>query len=229
MVKHMKLSRRELASMIDSTLVRHTATKDDIIKLCWEAKQYGFVCVMVNPYYVDLARYTLEGSEVKVGSTIGFPMGATLPEIKAQEARHVVKLGAEELDMVINIGALKSKDHEAVKNDIEAVVAIKHINPNTIIKVIIETNLLTDPEKRTACKIAKEAGADYVKTATGLFGGAATPKDIRLMRKTVGKEMGVKAAGGIRTLQDALTMIKAGANRIGTSTATQIIQELPKK
>jgi deoxyribose-phosphate aldolase len=229
MVKPMRLSRRELASMIDSTLVRHTATKDDIIKLCWEAKQYGFVCVMVNPYYVDLARYTLEGSEVKVGSTVGFPMGATLPEIKAEEARQVVKLGAEELDMVINIGALKSKDHEAVKNDIEAVVAIKRINPNITVKVIIETNLLTDLEKRTACRIAKEAGADYVKTSTGLFGGTATPKDIRLMRKTVGKEMGVKAAGGIRTLQDALTMIKAGANRIGTSTAPQIIQELPKK
>ena len=225
----MRLSRRELASMIDSTLVRHTATKDDIIKLCWEAKKYGFICVMVNPYYVDLARYTLEGSEVKVGSTIGFPMGATLPEIKAEEARQVVKLGAEELDMVINISALKSKDHEAVQNDIEAVTAIKHINPNTTIKVIIETPLLTDKEKRIACKLVKEAGADYVKTSTGLFGGAATPKDIRLMRKAVGKEMGVKAAGGIRTLQDTLTMIKAGANRIGTSAATQIIQELPKK
>ena len=229
MVKPMRLSRRELASMIDSTIIRHTATKDDIIKLSWEAKQYGFICVMVNPYYVDLARYTLEGSEVKVGSTIGFPMGATLPEIKAEEARQVVKLGAEELDMVMNISALKSKDYEAVKEDIEAVVGVKHINPNISVKVIIETPLLTDKEKRIACKLVKEAGADYVKTATGLFGGAATPKDIRLMRKTVGKDMGVKAAGGIRTLQDALTMIKAGANRIGTSTATQIIQELPKK
>ena len=225
----MKLTRRTLAQMIDSTLIRHTATKDDIIKLCWDAKQYSFKCAVVNPYYVDLARYTLEGTETKVASTIGFPMGATLPEIKAQEAQKVVKLGAEELDMVINISALKSKDYQAVKNDIEAVVAIKHTNPNIITKVIIETHLLTDPEKRTACKLAKEAGADYVKTATGLFGGTATPQDIKLMRKTVGKDMGVKAAGGIRTLQDALTMIKAGANRIGTSTATQIIQELPKK
>jgi deoxyribose-phosphate aldolase len=229
MVKQMKLSRRELASMIDSTIIRHTATKDDVIKLCWDAKQYSFECVMVNPYYVDLARYTLEGSEVKVGSTIGFPMGTTLPEIKAEEARRVVKLGAEELDMVMNISALKSKDYEAVKEDIEAVVAIKHINPNITVKVIIETNLLTDPEKRQACKLVKEADADYVKTSTGLFGGTATPKDIRLMRKTVGKTMGVKAAGGIRTLNDALAMIKAGANRIGTSTAAQIIQELPKK
>jgi deoxyribose-phosphate aldolase len=225
----MKLTRHELASMIDTTMVRSTATKDDIIKLCWDAKQYNFKCVMVNPTYVDLARYTLEGSEVKIGSTIGFPLGTTLPEIKTQEAHHVTKLGATELDMVINISALKSKDHQAVKNDIEAVTNIKHTNPNITVKVIIETNLLTDPEKRTACKLAQEAGADYVKTSTGLFGGTATAKDIRLMRKTVGKNMGVKAAGGIRTLNDALTMIKAGANRIGTSTATQIIQELPKK
>ncbi len=215
--------------MIDSTIIRHTATKDDVIKLCWEAKQYNFRCIMVNPYYVDLARYTLEGSEVRVGSTIGFPMGATFPRIKAEEARQVVKLGAEELDMVMNISAFKSKDYETVKNDIEAVVAIKRAHPSITVKVIIETNLLTDPEKRQACRIVKEAGADYVKTATGLFGGAATPKDIKLMRKTVGKNMGVKAAGGIRTLDDALTMIQAGANRIGTSTAAQIIQELPKK
>jgi deoxyribose-phosphate aldolase len=215
--------------MIDTTIIRSTATKDDIIKLCWDAKQYGFKCVMVNPTYVDLARYTLEGSEIKVGSTIAFPFGTTLPEIKAQEARDVIKLGAEELDMVINISALKSKDYQTVKNDIEAVTTIKHTNPHLTIKVIIETNLLTDPEKQKACKIAQEAEADYVKTSTGLFGGTATPKDIRLMKKTVGKTMGVKAAGGIRTLNDALTMIKAGANRIGTSTATQIIQELPKK
>ena len=225
----MKLTRNELAQMIDSTVVRSTATKDDIIKLCWDAKQYGFKCVMVNPTYVDLARYTLEGTEVKIGSTIGFPMGTTLPQIKAEEARHVVKLGAEELDMVINISALKSKDYQTVKNDIQAVTNIKHTNPNITVKVIIETNLLTNPEKQKACKIAQEAEADYVKTSTGLFGGTATAKDIRLMRKTVGKTMGVKAAGGIRTLNDTLTMIKAGANRIGTSTATQIIQELPKK
>jgi deoxyribose-phosphate aldolase len=225
----MKFTRRSLAEMIDTTAIRSTATKDDIIKLCWDAKQYGFKSVMVNPTYVDLARYTLEGSEVKIGSTIGFPMGTTLPEIKAEEARHVVKLGAEELDMVINLSALKSKDYQTVKNDIQAVTAIKHTNPNIIVKTIIETNLLTDPEKQKACKIAQEAEADYVKTSTGLFGGTATAKDIRLMRKTVGKTMGVKAAGGIRTLNDAIIMIKAGANRIGTSTATQIIQELPKK
>jgi deoxyribose-phosphate aldolase len=225
----MKFTRRSLAEMIDSTAIRQTATKDDIIKLCWDAKQYAFKSVMVNPCYVDLARYTLEGSEVKVGSTIGFPMGTTLPEIKALEAQHVTKLGAEELDMVINISALKSKDYQTVKNDIEAVTTIKHTNPNITVKVIIETNLLTNPEKRIACKLVQEAEADFVKTSTGLFGGTATAQDIRLMRKTVGKTMGVKAAGGIRTLNDTLTMIKAGANRIGTSTATQIIQELPNK
>jgi deoxyribose-phosphate aldolase len=227
--KKMKLTRQTLAEMIDTTMIRSTATKDDIIKLCWDAKQYGFKCAMVNPCYVNLARYTLEGTKIKVGSTIGFPMGTTLPEIKAEEARHVIKLGAEELDMVINVSALKSKDYTAVKNDIEAVTTIKHTNPHLTVKVIIETNLLTNPEKRKACKIAQEAEADYVKTSTGLFGGTATPTDIRLMRKTVGKTMGVKAAGGIRTLDDAVIMIKAGANRIGTSTATQIIQELPKK
>jgi deoxyribose-phosphate aldolase len=215
--------------MIDSTLLKSTATKDDIIKLCFDARNYRFATVVVNPYYVDLAVYTLNGSDVKVGTVIGFPMGTTLPEIKAEEARRVAKLGAQDLDMVINLSALKSKDYTAVKQDIEAVTTIKHTNPNITVKVIIETPLLTDPEKRTACKIAQEAEADYVKTATGLFGGTATPKDIRLMRKTVGKNMGVKAAGGIRTLNDALTMIQAGANRIGTSTATQIIQELPKK
>ena len=225
----MKLSRRELAQMIDSTLIRHTATKDEIIKLCWEARKYHFGTVVVNPYFVDLVRYTLEDSDVKVCSTIGFPMGTTLPEIKAEEARKIMKLGAEELDMVMNLSAFKSKDYEAVKEDIAAVVGVKHLNPNIIVKVIIETGLLTDKEKPLACKLVKEAGADFVKTSTGLFGGTATAKDVKLMRRAVGKEMGVKAAGGIRTLKDTLIMIKAGANRIGTSTAAQIIEEMPKK
>jgi len=225
----MKLTRRQLAQMIDSTQIRQTATKDDIIKLCWEAQKYHFATVVINPCYIDLARYTIENSNVKICSTIGFPMGTTLPEIKAEEARQATKLGAQELDMVMNIGALRSKDYQAVKNDIEAVVAIKHTNPNVIVKVIIETNLLTNSEKRTACKLIKQAGADYAKTSTGLFGGTATTQDIKLMRKAVGREMGVKAAGGIRTLTDALAMIKAGANRIGTSTAAKIIEEMPKK
>jgi deoxyribose-phosphate aldolase len=215
--------------MIDSTLLKSTATKDDIIKLCWDAKNHHFATVVVQPYYVDLAVYTLNASDVKTGTVIGFPMGTTLPEVKAEEARRVTKLGAQDLDMVINLSALKSKDYTAVKQDIEAVTAIKHQNPNITTKAIIETHLLTQTEKRTACKLAQEAGADYVKTSTGLFGGTATIEDVKLMRRTVGKNMGVKAAGGIRTLADALAMINAGANRIGTSAAAQIIEEIPKK
>jgi len=215
--------------MIDHTLIRPTATKDEVIQLCWEAKKYGFGCVVVNPFYVSLAHHVLEASDVKVCSTVGFPLGATLPKVKAEEARKVIKLGAEELDMVMNISAFKSKDYDAVREDIEAVVGAKHTNPNIIVKVIIETSLLTDKEKTTACKLAKEAKADFVKSSTGLFGGGATVKDVRLMRRAVGREMGVKASGGIRTLKDALAMIDAGANRIGTSTAVNIIEETPEK
>jgi len=225
----MKLTRNQLAQMIDSTQIRQTATKNDIIKLCQDAKKHGFATVVVNPYYTNLAHNTLKDSKVKVCSTIGFPTGTTLPEIKAQEAHQAVKLGAQELDMVINISALKSKDYNTVKTDIEAVVNIKHTNPNIIVKVIIETGFLNDREKTTACQLAKQAKADFVKTSTGLFGGGATAKDIKLMRRAVGKQMGVKAAGGIRTLKDALAMIQAGANRIGTSAAVNIIEEMPKK
>jgi deoxyribose-phosphate aldolase len=215
--------------MIDSTLLKSTATKDDIIKLCFDAKNHRFATVVIHPYYVELAAYTLNASDVKVGTVIGFPMGTTLPEVKAEEARRVTKLGAQELDMVINLSALKTKDYTTVKNDIKAVTNIKHQNPNITTKVIIETSLLTNAEKRTACKLAQQAGADYVKTSTGLFGNVATVEDVKLMRQTVGKNMGVKAAGGIRTLNDTLAMIKAGANRIGTSAAAQIIEEMPKK
>lgn len=223
----MKLSRRELAKMIDHTLIKPTASKDEVIKLCWEAKKYGFGCAVVNPTFVSLARHMLEATDVKVCSTVGFPVGAGLPEVKMFEAQKVVKLGAEEIDMVMNTSALKSKDYEAVKKDIQAVLKVKKSNSNIIVKVIIETGLLTDEEKIKACKLAKEAGADFVKTSTGLLGGVATVKDVKLMRKAVGEEMGVKAAGGIRTLKEALGMIKAGANRIGTSTGVAIIEELP--
>ncbi len=225
----MKLSRSELAGMIDSTLIRPTATKGEVIKLCWEAEKHGFGCVVVNSAFVSLARYMLEASDVKVCSTVGFPIGAVLSQVKALEARRIVELGAEEIDMVMNLGALKSKDHETVKKDIESVVAVKKSNPDIVVKVIIETALLTDQEKIDACRVSKEAGADFVKTSTGLFHGAATVKDIELMRETVGEEMGVKASGGIRTLKQALGMIEAGANRIGTSTAVNIIEEMPKK
>jgi len=151
-----------------------------------------------------------------------------LPEVKALEAKKVVELGAEEVDMVMNVSALKSKDYDAVKRDFEAVVNVKRLHKDVIVKVIIETAWLNNEEKATACKLAKEAGADFVKTSTGFFGGKATVKDVTLMRQTVGKDMGVKAAAGIRTLKDALAMIEAGANRIGTSTAVAIIEEVPK-
>jgi deoxyribose-phosphate aldolase len=221
----MTISRRELAQMIDYTLIKPTATKDEVIQLCWEAEKYDFGCVVVNPTFVSLARHMLEATDVKVCSTVGFPIGAGLPKVKAFEAQKVVELGAEEIDMVMNTSALKSKDYEAVEKDIKAVLKVKKSNPNLIVKVIIEAGLLTSDEMIKACKLAKEAGADFVKTSTGLLGGEATVKDVKLMRKTVGKDMGVKAAGGIRTLKQALAMIEAGANRIGTSTGVAIIKE----
>jgi len=220
----MSISREELAKIIDSTVVKATATRSDIEKLCKEAMQYGFGCVCINPIYLKLATEFLKGSNVKVCSTIAFPLGVTLSEIKALEAIKAVENGAEELDMVINLSALKSEDYKAVKKDIEAVVDVKRVSKNLIVKVIIETDFLTDKEKIIACKLAKEAGADFVKTSTGLFGKGATVEDVRLMRQTVGLNVGVKAAGGIRTYADAVAMIEAGANRIGTSTAVAIVK-----
>jgi deoxyribose-phosphate aldolase len=223
----MKIPKKELAKMIDSTNIKATATKSDIEKLCNEAIQYGFQCAVVNPVYVKFAAKLLEGANVKVCSTVGFPFGTSLPEIKALEAVEAVEDGAEELDMVINLSALKSGDYELVKRDIEAVVEVKRLSRNIVVKVIIETDYLSTEEKILACKLVKEAGADFVKTSTGLFGKGATVEDIRLMRQTVGKAMGVKAAGGIRTYADAVAMIEVGANRIGTSTAVAIIQGAP--
>ena len=223
----MAISRKELAKMIDSTIVKATATKSEIERLCKEAVRYDFGCICVNPVYVKLAATLLKGSNVKVCSTIGFPFGVTLPEIKALEAIKAVEDGANELDMVINLSALKSGDCEAVKRDIVAVVDVKHLFKEIIVKVIIETAYLTKEEKTIACRLAKEAGADFVKTSTGFFGKGATVEDVRLMRQTVGKDMGVKAAGGIRTYADAIAMIEAGANRIGTSTAIAIIKGAP--
>lgn len=222
-----KLSRKELAQLIDSTLVVATATKSEVEKLCREAIKYGFRCAVVNPIYVKFAAKILEGSNVKVCSTVGFPFGVSLPEIKALEALKAVEEGAEELDMVINLSALKSGDYDTVKRDITAVVDVKRVSKEIVVKVIIETAYLTRDEKIVACKLVKEAGADFVKTSTGLFGKGATVEDVELMRRTVGKDFGVKAAGGIRTYADALAMIEAGANRIGTSTAVQIIKEAP--
>jgi len=223
-VRIMGISRRQLAKMIDHTQVKPIATKNDIKKLCGAAEKHGFGCVCVNPTYVSLAAQLLKKTDVKVCSTVGFPYGITLPEVKAFEAEKAVENGAQEIDMVINLSALKSRDYETVRRDIEMVVDVKRSHREVIVKVIIETGLLTDEEKVLACKIAKEARADFVKTSTGLVGGA-TVEDIRLMRETVGKDMGVKAAGGIRTLKQALAMIEAGANRIGTSTGSAIIEE----
>jgi len=223
----MKISRKELAKLIDSTLVKAVATKSEIEKLCHEAIQYGFRCAVVNPVYVKFAAKLLEGSNVKVCSTVGFPFGVSLSEIKALEAVKAVEDGAEELDMVISLSALKSGNYDTVKRDVAAVVDVKRLSKEIIVKVIIETAYLTRDEKIIACKLAKEAGADFVKTSTGLFGGGATVEDVRLMRQTVGKNMGVKAAGGIKTYADAVAMIEAGANRLGTSTAVAIIEGAP--
>lgn len=219
----MNISTEKLARIVDSTDVRATAAKSDIKKLCNEALMYDFGCVCVNPIYVKLAASILNGSRVKVCSTIGFPFGVALSEIKALEAVKAVENGAEELDMVISLGALKSCDYEAVKRDIESVTAVRQSSKGIVVKVILETAFLTDEEKVVACKLVKEGGADFVKTSTGFFGEGATVQDVRLMRQTVGEHFGVKAAGGVRTYVDALAMIEAGANRIGTSTAVAVV------
>ena len=223
----MQISRKELAEIIDSTNVKAVATRSEIEKLCKEAVQYGFRCAVVNPVYVRFATKFLKGSNVKVCSTVGFPFGISLPETKALEAIKAVEDGAEELDMVINLSALKSGDYDFVKRDIAAVVDVKRLSKKIIVKVIIETAYLTRDEKIIACNLVKEAGADFVKTSTGFFGGGATVEDVTLMRQKVGKNMGVKAAGGIRTYTDAVAMIEAGANRIGTSKAVAIIEGAP--
>jgi len=223
------MNAREIARYIDHTNLKPYATREDIIKLCDEAIQYGFYAVCVNPYRVKLAKDYLreKGADVKVASVIGFPLGATPTEVKVFEAKNALDDGADELDMVINIGALKDGDYEYVKNDIAEVVKVAH-KRGTKVKVIIETCYLTDEEKVKACELAKEAGADFVKTSTGFGTGGATVEDVKLMRKVVGPDMGVKAAGGIRTYEQALAMIEAGANRIGTSSGVKIVEGAPK-
>jgi len=223
----LQISRKELAKIIDSTNVKATATKSEIETLCKEAVRYDFRCAVVNPVYIEFAAKLLKSSNVKVCSTVGFPFGVSLPEIKALEAVKAVEDGAEELDMVINLSAFKSGDYDFVKRDIAAVLDVKRLSKDVTVKVIIETAYLTQSKKIMACKLVKEARADLVKTSTGFFGGGATVEDVRLMRQAVGKNMGVKAAGGIRTYADAVAMIEAGANRLGTSTAVAIIQGAP--
>lgn len=212
-----------LAGMIDHTLLKPDATPDQIAQLCFEARKYGFASVCINPAWVPLSAQLLQGSPVKVCTVIGFPLGATAPEVKAFETQNAIDHGATEIDMVINIGALKARDLDLVAKDIRGVVNTAHAR-GPIVKVIIEAVLLTDEEKTIACLIAKEAGADFVKTSTGFASGGATVHDVALMRRVVGPEMGVKAAGGVRTYEDAEKMVEAGATRIGASAGVKIIQ-----
>ena len=211
-----------LAKYIDNTLLKPAATAQQIKAICEESMEHGFASVCVNPTHVELAAKLLSGSGVKTCTVIGFPLGANTSAVKAFEAEKAVEDGADELDMVINIGALKAGDEQTVKEDIEAVV---QAGQGKLVKVIIETALLTDEEKVRACELAVEAGADFVKTCTGFSGGAANVHDIALMRKTVGPDIGVKASGGVRTKEDALALIEAGATRIGTSSGKAIIAE----
>lgn len=212
-----------LAKLIDHTALKPDVTKDVIEKLCAEAKEYGFATVCVNPYWVPLAYSLLEGTDVLVCTVIGFPLGATMADVKAFEAKLSVEEGAKEVDMVINIGALKDGDDLTVLGDIAAVVGA--VGEHAQVKVILETCLLTDQEIERACRLAKSAGADYVKTSTGFSTGGATVEAVRMMRETVGINLGVKASGGIRDNKMAKAMLEAGANRIGASASIAIVQE----
>lgn len=213
-----------VASMIDHTLLKPEVTKEQIVELCAEAKEYSFASVCVNPYWVETAAGELSGTDVKVCTVIGFPLGASTKETKAFETKDAIEKGAQEIDMVLNIGALKSGDEETVEADIRAVV--EAAAGKAIVKVIIEACLLTNDEKIIACRLSKNAGADFVKTSTGFSTGGATVEDVALMRLTVGEEMGVKASGGVRSLEDLQSMAEAGATRIGASSGVKIMQGL---
>ena len=212
----------DYAKMIDHTLLKTDAQKKDLDKLLLEAKKYNFMSVCVSPIWVKYAAEQLKDTNVKVCTVIGFPQGATPTEVKVFETKNAIENGATEVDMVIPVGVLKDKDYIAVENDIWAVV--EAAKSKALTKVIIETCLLTDEEKIMACKLSKSAGADFVKTSTGFSTAGATVKDIRLMRETVGEQMGVKASGGVRSREDADAMIKAGATRIGTSNGVKIVE-----
>ena len=212
-----------IAALIDHTILKADATRADVVKICREARQYNFASVCVNPYWVPLVRAELQGSPVKVCTVVGFPLGATSTEAKVAETAAALRAGAQEIDMVINVGALRSGDHEAVKQDIQQVVRVSH-EARAIVKVILETALLNDNEKAVACTLCKLAGADFVKTSTGFSTSGATAHDVALMRSVVGPEMGVKASGGIRTLEDLQTMAAAGASRIGASASVKIVE-----
>lgn len=211
----------ELNRMIDHTILKPEATEAAVQKIIDEAKEYNFFSVCINPCWVAFASEQLADTDVAVCTVIGFPLGANTPEVKAYEAADAIKNGANEVDMVINIGALKSQQYDYVRQDIQGVVDAA--KGKALVKVIIETALLTDEEKVKACELAKEAGADFVKTSTGFSTGGAKVADIRLMRETVGPDMGVKASGGVHNAEEALAMIEAGATRIGASTGVAIV------
>jgi len=213
----------DIAKYIDHTILKPEATVEDVKKLCKEAKEYNFASVCVNGCYAKLVSTELAGSNVKTCVVTGFPLGAMTKEAKAFETSDAIKNGANEIDMVINVGVLKGKNYDSVKEDIEAVV--NAAKGKAIVKVIIEACLLTDEEKVRVCEIAKEAKADFVKTSTGFSSGGATKEDIALMRKTVGKDLGVKASGGVRDYKTAMNMINAGASRIGASESIAIVSE----
>jgi deoxyribose-phosphate aldolase len=218
-----RASASSVASLIDHTMLRPEATRADIVKLCAEARQYGFATVCINPYWVPLAASELAGTAVKVCTVAGFPLGATSSEAKVAESAAALRAGAREIDMVMNVGALRSGDFDAVKLDIQAVTRVCH-DAGAIVKVILETALLDDAQKTAACGLAQAAGADFVKTSTGFGPAGATVQDIVLMRHAVGPRIGVKAAGGIRTLDDFRAMVAAGANRVGASASVKIVE-----
>ncbi|HEX3375753.1 MAG TPA: deoxyribose-phosphate aldolase [Candidatus Acidoferrales bacterium] len=212
------------ASLIDHTLLKPDASREDIRKLCEEAVRFGFACVCINPWNVPLAVELVRGTKVKVCTVIGFPLGATLSRVKIYEAEEAIKLGAQEVDMVINIGALKSGQDDMVQSDIRGVVEAAH-RGGAICKVIFETSLLTVEEKVRAALASKRAGADFVKTSTGFSTGGATAEDVAIMRAIVGSEIGVKASGGVRTFDDLKKMVCAGATRIGASASVKIMEQ----
>lgn len=215
---------RAVARLIDHTILKPEATRDDVRQVCAEALTFEFASVCINPFWTKFAAAELRDSPVKVCTVAGFPLGATTPTAKVAEALAALRDGAEEIDMVINIGALRGGERDIVKADIQGVVSASH-GHGAIVKVIIETALLDDAQKVLACRLAQDAGADFVKTSTGFSSSGATVADVTVMRRTVGKSMGVKASGGIRTLEDLRAMVAAGATRIGASASVRIMQE----
>ena len=223
------LTRRELAKRIEHTKLGPDVTRRDVETLCEEATTYGFYAVCVNPCHVALAKSLLKDTEIRVVTVVGFPQGTSTPVVKAAEAEQAIRDGADELDVVVRVSALKERDYAVILGELEAVRDEIQKSPRPItLKVILETALLTDEEKVAGCILAKAAGADFVKTSTGFGPGGATPEDVRLLKQTVGEEMGVKAAGGIRDYEAAAAMIEAGADRIGTSSGVQIFEGAPE-